>query len=109
MTRPSDTGGQLLRLLILPPNGARRHAHPPRTAVCEGGQRCRDLTAIQHRLRFGRFLHFTTMVLKADFAGSAICLTHLLIEPVVRPAASRNVVTPLRSVRAVPVTRPARS
>ena len=34
---------------------------------------------------------------------------HLLIEPVVRPAASRNVVTPLRSVRAVPVTRPARS
>ena len=26
-----------------------------------------------------------------------------------RPAASRNVVTPLRSVRAVPVTRPARS
>src|SRR5262249_31034743 len=30
MTRPSDTGGQLLRLLILPPNGARRHAHAPR-------------------------------------------------------------------------------
>jgi hypothetical protein len=33
----------------------------------------------------------------------------LLIDPVVRPAASRNVVTPLLSVRAVPVTRPARS
>jgi hypothetical protein len=34
---------------------------------------------------------------------------HLLIEPVTRPLASWNVVTPLRSVRAVPVTRPARS
>jgi hypothetical protein len=34
---------------------------------------------------------------------------HFLIEPVVRPAASWNVVTPLLSVRAVPVTRPARS
>src|SRR5262245_24722736 len=32
-----------------------------------------------------------------------------LIEPVTRPAASRKVVTPLASVRAVSVTRPARS
>jgi len=30
---------------------------------------------------------------------------HFLIEPVVRPAASRNVVTRLRSVRAVPMPR----
>jgi hypothetical protein len=35
---------------------------------------------------------------------SAIGL-HLLIEPVTRPLASWNVVTPLLSVRAVPVTR----
>jgi len=39
---------------------------------------------------------------------SAIGL-HLLIEPVTRPLASWNVVTLLLSVRAVPVTRPARS
>src|SRR5215831_16486424 len=39
---------------------------------------------------------------------SAIGL-HLLIEPVTRPLASWNVVTPLLSVRAVPVTRPAGS
>src|SRR6516165_6009589 len=36
---------------------------------------------------------------------SAIGL-HLLIEPVTRPLASWNVVTPLLSVRAVPVVRP---
>src|SRR5262249_26999476 len=39
------------------------------------------------------------------------CRVHLslLIDPVVRPKASRNVVTPLPSVRAVPVTRPTAS
>ena len=46
-----------------------------------------------------------------DFAVRAqpFAFAHLLIEPGMRPAASRNVVTPLRSVRSVPVTRPARS
>ena len=34
---------------------------------------------------------------------------HLRIDPLARAAASRNVVTPLASVRALPVTRPARS
>src|SRR5262249_61439089 len=45
---------------------------------------------------------------RADRGCSAIGL-HLLIEPVTRPLASWNVVTPLLSVRVLPVTRPAAS
>ena len=79
-----------MRLLILPPNGARRHAHAPRTAVCEGA-------ASRHRSRRdegerGAQQHWRS--------PHRVCL----IEAVTRPAASCNVVALLLSVRATPNT-----